>query len=73
MGRIETRSPTLTAACDDANMLAVELTPKQRSLLEQVEQEALLHVWALGRRSGKTLLATLIAELGDAPRFWEHG
>jgi hypothetical protein len=37
------------------------LTRVQRQLLEEVEAGGLLHVWALGRRSGKTLLASLVA------------
>jgi hypothetical protein len=51
----------LLDACDNERLFGVTLTPKQRELLEAVEAGSLLHVWALGRRSGKTLLAALVA------------
>jgi hypothetical protein len=51
----------LLEACDDAKLFGVELTSRQRELLNEVEQGNLLHVWALGRRSGKTLMAALVA------------
>jgi hypothetical protein len=51
----------LVAACDDPRLFGVELTPRQRELLAEVEAGGLLHTWALGRRSGKTLLAALVA------------
>jgi hypothetical protein len=51
----------LLEACDREDLFAVELTPRQRTLLERVEAGDLLHVWALGRRSGKTLLGALVA------------
>jgi hypothetical protein len=50
----------LVEACDDPHLFGVELTPRQRELLVSVETGPPLHVWALGRRSGKTLLAALI-------------
>lgn len=50
----------LVEACDDPDLFGVELTPRQRELLAAVEAGSLLHVWALGRRSGKTLLSCLI-------------
>jgi phage terminase large subunit-like protein len=60
-----TKTAQLTAglldACDAEQLFGVTLTPLQRRLLEQVEAGGLLHVWALGRRSGKTLLAALVA------------
>ncbi|HEY8777915.1 MAG TPA: terminase family protein [Gaiellaceae bacterium] len=73
-------SSGLVAACDDPDLFGVELTPRQRELLEQVEAGDLLHVWALGRRSGKTLLGALIAlwfsllrpELGEHVRRRER-
>jgi hypothetical protein len=58
-------SPALSAglleACDSEELFGVELTPMQRELLASVEADDLLHVWALGRRSGKSLLGALIA------------
>jgi hypothetical protein len=51
----------LLAACDDPQLFGIELTPRQRRLLSAVEAGDVLHVWALGRRSGKTLLAALVA------------
>ena len=61
---VTTETAPLTAglveACDDPNLFGVELTPMQRDLLAEVEAGGLLHVWALGRRSGKTLLAALV-------------
>jgi hypothetical protein len=53
--------PSLVEAIGKPSIMGVDLTPRQRELLQQVEQGFLLHVWALGRRSGKTLLAVLIA------------
>jgi Terminase large subunit, T4likevirus-type, N-terminal len=50
----------LVAACDDPKLFAFPLWPRQRELLEQVEHGPRLHVWALGRRSGKTTLAALV-------------
>jgi hypothetical protein len=63
MAAVETdvRVPGLLEACDDERIFGVELTPGQRELLVGVEGGGLLHVWALGRRSGKTLLSTLLA------------
>ena len=56
-----TLSAGLVDACDDERLFGVELTPRQRELLATVEAGQLLHVWALGRRSGKTLQAGLVA------------
>ena len=50
----------LVAACDNPELFGVELTPRQRELLAEVEAGHLLHIWALGRRSGKTLLGAII-------------
>ena len=52
----------LVEACDDPRLFAFKLWPKQRELLEQVEASGRrMHVWALGRRSGKTTLAAIVA------------
>jgi len=50
----------LLAACDDPKLFGIELWPKQRELLTAVEQGARIHVWALGRRSGKTTMAAIV-------------
>lgn len=54
------RAPSLLAACDDAQLFAFPLWPRQRALLQVVEAGPRLHVWALGRRSGKTTSAALV-------------
>jgi GNAT superfamily N-acetyltransferase len=54
-------SAGLVDACDRSDLFGVQLTPEQRALLAAVEAGCLLHVWALGRRSGKTLMGALIA------------
>jgi hypothetical protein len=60
--RIEPATPVgLLQACDDTRLLGITLTPKQRELLAAVEAGSLIHVWALGRRSGKTLMAAIVA------------
>ena len=51
----------LLEACDDSALLGFPLWPRQRELLAAVETGLRLHVWALGRRSGKTTLAALVA------------
>jgi hypothetical protein len=56
-----TRGVGLLAACDDPELLAFPLLPKQRELLAALESGPRLHCWALGRRSGKTTLAALVA------------
>jgi hypothetical protein len=53
-------SAGLLEACDDERLFGVKLTPKQRELLAEVEAGGILHCWALGRRSGKTMLAAAI-------------
>ncbi len=55
------RSVGLVAACDDPKLFGFDLWPRQRKLLEVVERGPRMHVWALGRRSGKTTLAALVA------------
>jgi hypothetical protein len=55
----------LVAACDDRRLFGLELWPCQRTLLEQVERGPRLHVWAMGRRSGKSTLAAVVG-LHDA-------
>jgi phage terminase large subunit-like protein len=59
------RSVGLLAACDDRALLGFKLWPRQRKLLADVERGPRLHVWALGRRSGKSTMAAL-ALLWDA-------
>lgn len=52
----------LVEACDDRRLFAFDLWPAQRALLEAVEESGRrMHVWALGRRSGKTTLAAIVA------------
>jgi hypothetical protein len=53
--------PSLVEAVAKPSIMGIDLTPRQMELLQQVELGFLLHIWALGRRSGKTLLAVLIA------------
>lgn len=55
----------LLEAAHSKRLLAFPLWPHQRSLLEAVESGPRIHVWALGRRSGKTTLAALVC-LWDA-------
>jgi hypothetical protein len=55
----------LLAACDDRDLLNFELWPRQRQLLADVEAGPRLHVWALGRRSGKTAMGA-VTMLWDA-------
>jgi hypothetical protein len=53
--------PSLVEACDDKRLFGITLTPKQRELLSEVESDGnFMHVWALGRRSGKSLLGAII-------------
>jgi hypothetical protein len=49
------------AACDDQALLGIDLWPRQRELAAAVEAGPRMHVWALGRRSGKTMLGALVA------------
>src|SRR5215216_4598871 len=49
----------LVAACDDRRLFGFGLWARQRELLAALEQGPRLHLWALGRRSGKTTLAAL--------------
>lgn len=51
----------LVQACDDANLLAFPLWPRQRALLAALETAGRMHIWALGRRSGKTTLMAVAA------------
>lgn len=55
----------LLEAANSRRLLAFPLWPRQRSLLAEVEAGPRIHVWALGRRSGKTTLAALVC-LWDA-------
>lgn len=54
------RSAGLLEACDDPSLLGFPLWPRQRAILEAVERGPRIHVWALGRRSGKTTMAALV-------------
>ncbi len=53
----------LLAACRDPQLLGADLAlwPRQVDLLADVESGPRLHVWALGRRSGKTTCAAAVA------------
>jgi hypothetical protein len=53
------RGAGLIEACDDPRLLALELWPRQRELLHDLEH-AREHVWALGRRSGKSTMAAAV-------------
>lgn len=59
--RVRTRTPGLLEACDDPALFGLDLWPRQRRLLRDVERGPRLHVWALGRRSGKTTMAAVVA------------
>lgn len=54
------RSGGLLAACDDKRLIGLDLWPTQRRLLRDVERGPRLHVWALGRRSGKSTSAAAV-------------
>lgn len=55
-------SATLVEACESPKLLGFGLWPAQQQLLEVVDDAVRrIHVWALGRRSGKTTLAALVA------------
>jgi hypothetical protein len=54
----------LVQACRDPRLFDFKLWPRQQELLVSVERGPRIQVWALGRRSGKTTLAALVA-LGD--------
>jgi hypothetical protein len=58
-------SVSLVAACDDPDLFAFDLWPRQRELLEAIERGPKIHAWALGRRSGKSTMCAL-AGLWDA-------
>jgi hypothetical protein len=53
----------LVEACDDSALLNFPLWPRQRELLASVDAEDAprLHLWALGRRAGKTSMCALVA------------
>jgi phage terminase large subunit-like protein len=50
----------LVEACDDPDLLGFPLWPRQREILAAVEEGPRTHVWALGRRSGKTTMTALV-------------
>jgi hypothetical protein len=63
----------LLAACDTPELFAFNLWPRQRELLGHVETYR-THVWALGRRSGKSTMGALVC-LHDAlfsPHLLRH-
>jgi hypothetical protein len=49
----------LLAACDDHDLIGVELWPRQREVLAAIEANRLA-VLCLGRRSGKTMLCSIV-------------
>ncbi len=49
----------IVEACDDESLFNFPLYPRQRELLSALEAGPRLHIWALGRRSGKTTLAAI--------------
>jgi hypothetical protein len=49
-------------ACDDPRLFNFPLWQKQRELLMAAERGPRLHVWSLGRRSGKTPAQPLFSE-----------
>jgi hypothetical protein len=51
----------LLRACADPGLFGLDPWPKQRELLASVEHGPRLHVWCLGRRSGKSTSGALIA------------
>ena len=55
-----THAVSLVEACEDRRLFGLEPWPKQRELLEAVERGPRLHVWALGRRAGKTTMAAAV-------------
>jgi hypothetical protein len=60
---VSVRRVTLLEAVDDRRLLGMDFAPwpRQRELLASVDHGPRLHVWALGRRSGKTTLAAVVA------------
>jgi len=49
----------LVESCADGQLFNFPLWPRQRELLAAAEEGPRVHVWALGRRSGKTTLAAI--------------
>lgn len=47
----------LLDACDDPDLFGLGLWPRQRDLLASVVAGPRIHVWAVGRRSGKSTMA----------------
>jgi hypothetical protein len=54
----------LLAACADEALFGFEPWPRQAELLAAVEAGPRMHVWALGRRSGKSTLSALVCLWG---------
>lgn len=55
------RQPSLLEAVDDRDLFGFDLWPVQRDMLAAVESvEWDTHIWAVGRRSGKSTIAALV-------------
>jgi hypothetical protein len=74
-------SASLVEACESPRLFNFKLWPRQRELLETIDDGARrIHCWALGRRSGKSTLASIVAlhdcllrpELDEMVRKGEH-
>jgi hypothetical protein len=53
-------SVPLVATCEDPALFNVALWPRQRELMAELDS-ARIHVWSLGRRSGKSTMAAMAA------------
>jgi phage terminase large subunit-like protein len=51
---------SLIDACEDPDLFDFPLWPRQRELLQAIDDGPRVHIWALGRRSGKTTLCAVI-------------
>lgn len=51
------RRVSLLEACDDPQLLAFKAWPGQRAVLKAIDEGPRMHVFALGRRSGKSRMA----------------
>jgi hypothetical protein len=59
---VATRTVTISQFAADANLLNTPLWSKQQEILEEFwAGNYAIAVWALGRRSGKTLMAAVVA------------
>jgi len=57
---VKTVSISISQFASDPNLLNLELWPKQRQILEEFWQ-GITRTFALGRRSGKTLMSSVVA------------